>query len=199
MTTEDTRSKAEKLLEANRKRKLAEEANAEANEPTDLQREELSKEDEATKEQKIDAAEKRAEIKVEAMAGSLTGDIDVEAMGDVKGDGGDAKDYDDDDPDKALGVPVYEHGLAATREGVDVYSPAAEQAIEGETRVSARTRAELQRGKEVLAGRAPADVRSEQTRTRTVVTDANSDPDGEKGKAKAEAKAKAATKANDQK
>lgn len=198
MNTEDTRSKAEKLLEANRKRKLAEEANMEANEPTDLQRDNLNKEDEATKEQKIEAAEKRAEIKVEAMAGSLTGDIDVEAMGDVKGDGGDAKDYADDDPAKALGVPVYEHGLAATREGTDVYSPAAEQAIEGDTRVSARTRAELQRGKEALAGRTPAEDKSERVRTRTVVTDADADPDGDKGKAKAEAKAKAA-KASEQK
>jgi hypothetical protein len=192
MTNEDTRSKAEKLIEANRKRKLAEEANQQANEPTDLQREDLNEEDEATKEQKIEAAEKRAEIKVEAMAGSLTGDIDVEAMGDVKGNGGDAKDYEEGDPDKALGVPVYEHGLAATREGVDVFSPAAERAIEGETRVSSRTQAELQRGREALENRKAPEKKTGRAPTRTVVTDAVNDPDGEQGKAKLEAKAKAA-------
>lgn len=202
MTTEDGKSKAEKLIEANRKRKEAEQANADANKSVELEREDLNKEDQATKDQKIDAAEKRAEIKVEAMAGTMDGNIDVEAMGDVKGDGGDAKDYDDGDPDKALGVPVYEHGLGATRDGGDVYSPAAEEALEGkESRMSSQTKAEIEAGRAALEGRDNAERNRRRTQaeldgSRTVVTDDETDPEGDAGKAKAEAKARAKAKAD---
>jgi hypothetical protein len=135
--------KTKEMVEAAKQRaKLAKEAEAQKNTDTGL-----SPEAEATMKE---AAEEKAAIKVQARDGTIDGKIDVEAMGDVKGDGRDAKDYDDDDPDKAKGVPVYKHGLSATKDGVD--EAVSLKRAAGETRFSKRTEAEVNRGKEVLAG-----------------------------------------------
>lgn len=97
-------------------------------------------------------AEVQAEHNVQGRAGTLTGEIDIEAMGDVKGDGGDAKYYDDDDPAKALGVPVYEHGLNQTKGGVDEVVRAATKA-----EPSASTKAEMERGARAVGDRSTRD------------------------------------------
>lgn len=180
----NTVSKTQQLVEAARKRKQAEE--------------ELAKETATAKpraadnmtEEQVDGlrnkAEEQAATKVQAVAGSLAG-IDIEAMGDVKGDGGDAKDYKDSDPAKALGVPVYEHGLNATKDGVDVLAPALSEARVFGERHSQRTQAELDRGAAAIEG--ARHTRAEASRsTRTVVTNAEDDPDGEKAKAALAAK-----------
>jgi hypothetical protein len=140
------------------------------------------------------AAEEQAEGKVQAKAGTIDGTVDIEAMGDVKGDGGDAKDYDDGDPAKALGVPVYEHGLAEIRGGVDTIQAT-------ETRLSKRTALEQARGKELLEGhrearekaRAAAEESDSRIRTgRTFVTEDADEAETIAAKAKADAaKAKA--------
>jgi hypothetical protein len=88
-----------------------------------------------------------AEVKVQPRAGTLTGEIDIDAMGDVKGDGGDAKDYPDDDPAKKLGVPVYAHGLASTKEGVDEVTQA-ERTLHG-VEPSEATKAEMDMGRKL--------------------------------------------------
>ncbi len=186
-TVGGTVSKTKELIEAARKRNEIEQANADA--PVGDSRPQANFSEEELDQLKADA-ELMAEGKVQAKAGTLDGSIDVEAMGDVKGDGGDAKDYADDDPAKALGVPVYEHGLNETQNGADRF---ANTSID-DNRVSKRTQAEIERGRTALSDRteAPsASRRSERSTSRTVVTDANDDPDGEKGKAKAEAEAKA--------
>jgi hypothetical protein len=135
--------KTKEMVEAAKQRaKLAKEAEAQKNTDTGL-----SPEAEASMK---DAAEEKAAVKVQARDGTIDGKIDVEAMGDVKGDGRDAKDYEDSDPDKAKGVPVYKHGLSATKDGVD--EAVALNRAAGETRFSKRTEAEINRGKEVLNG-----------------------------------------------
>jgi len=111
-------------------------------------------------------AEKMAQAKSQAKAGTVDGKIDIEAMGDVKGDGGDAKDYADDDPDKALGVPVYEHGLHENRAGQ-------EMSIPRETRISQRTLDEQARGAEVAKGHKAARDRARDLDDKTVVTRTN--------------------------
>lgn len=191
MTSESTVSKTKELVEAARKRKELEQANSIAQPKTVEQR--FS--DDELNQLKADA-ELMAEAKVQAKSGTIDGVIDIEAMGDVKGDGGDAKDYDDNDPDKALGVPVFIHGLHETRGGVDTIT-----AVAGETRVSARTRAEQQRGKEIVEGKEADRASRVRTETatddgrrvtgRTTIEDADTEELAAQAKAKREAEAKA--------
>lgn len=147
-------------------------------------------------ETEIDGLRERADglasVRVQAVAGSLTGKIDIDAMGDVKGDGGDAKDYDDGDPAKALGVPVYEHGLAATKNGVDVMAPAVETLFGSQ--MSEATRAEIEAGRAALNGVRETREASRNS-ARTVVTDASADEDGKQAAAALSAKEKALAKA----
>jgi hypothetical protein len=96
-------------------------------------------------------AETAAEVKVQPRVGTLTGDVDVDAMGDVKGDGGDAKYYDDGDPAKALGVPVWQHGLASTKEGVDEVAQA-DRTLNG-VEPSEATKEEIEAGKQATTTR----------------------------------------------
>jgi|GEM_PF-5880017 len=172
-------SKAEELLKAARER-------ANIAEETDKAKAETEKadarvQDQVAENKRAAAADEKIEGRVQARAASLTGEVDPDAMGDVKGDGRDAKDYPDDDPDKYLGVPTYEHGLAATNAD-NPYG----------TRQSERTRAEIERGRQLLEAKKSSREREAPkagTRTRTVVTDADEDPKGEEGAKKAEAKA----------
>lgn len=113
-----------------------------------------------------ESAQQMADAKPQSQHGTLDG-IDIEAMGDVKGDGGDAKDYDDGDPHKALGVPTYVHGLNESRGGENT-------ALPRETRLSERTLAEQDRGAEVAKGHQSArersvseDSKDEETKTDT--------------------------------
>lgn len=184
-----TVSKTQELVEAARKRKEIEQANS--TQPAKTPEQRFS---DAELDQLKEDAEIKAEGKVQAKAGTITGKVDVEAMGDVKGDGGDAKDYDDNDPDKALGVPTYIHGLAETKGGVDTIT-----AVDAENHVTARTRAEQARGREVIEGR-EADRAAAQSNRRvtarsgeTVVEDADEEKLAAEAKAKraAEEKAKA--------
>jgi len=158
-TEKATTSKAAELVEAAKKRRELEQANS--TQPPKTVEERFS--DEELAQLKKDA-EVMAAAKVQAKAGTMTGKLDVEAMGDVKGDGGDAADYDDGDPDKALGVPTYIHGLHETREGVDTVT-----AVAKENHVSARTRAEQQRGKDVISGRAADREKAQASSDRVVV------------------------------
>jgi hypothetical protein len=167
-----TLSKTQELIEAARLRNKAEQEVAETPKNPVTKNNLSDEEVEVMRE----GAEKRAAVKVQAKAGSLTGVIDVDAMGDVKGDGGDAKDYADNDPAKALGVPVYQHGLGATKDGVDEY--AGSETVYGH-RTSARTNAELERGREALAGVKASRAAARAVPSRTVVTDVD-DTDGSK-------------------
>lgn len=192
-----TASKTQELVAAAKKRQEIEKANQEQTQPvTPANRLRDNLTDDELDSVKA-AAEEQAEGKVQAKAGTIDGTVDIEAMGDVKGDGGDAKDYDDDDPAKALGVPVYEHGLAEIRGGVDTIQAT-------ETRLSKRTALEQSRGKEVLDGHHEARQKARaaqdeadgapprRTPTRTIVTDDAEDADSLAAKAKADAaKAKA--------
>src|SRR6478752_4841851 len=88
---------------------------------------------------------------------------DAEKMAQAKSQ---AKDYADDDPDKALGVPVYEHGLHENRAGQ-------EMSIPRETRISQRTLDEQARGAEVAKGHKAARDRARDLDDKTVVTRTN--------------------------
>lgn len=176
VTTGGNKSKAQELVEAARRRNQIEQEVAEGSEdqapggvPKDPEIREAMK----------DAAEDKAGVKPQAVAGSLDG-IDVEAMGDVKGDGGDAKNYEDGDPDKALGVPNYVHGLNESKATGESVTEAASR----ETRISKRTEAEMQRGREALGRK--EESRAHAAKGRVTVTDADDDPKGEKGKAASE-------------
>lgn len=191
-TVGGTVSKTKELIEAARKRNEIEQANADA--PVGDSRPQASFSDEELDQLKADA-ELMAQGKVQAKAGTLDGTIDVEAMGDVKGDGGDAKNYEDGDPAKALGVPTYIHGLHETKGGQ-------ETSLAPETRISARTIAEQQRGAEVIKGHGEARDRARKAATeagerrgsRTVVTDAEEDPEVIAAKVKAREEAEKKTK-----
>lgn len=183
-------SKAQKLAEAAKMRtKIEQEVNKELAADTTTV-------DSEQNDEIIDAKKEAAEVLVQgrpqAVNQSLTGELDIEAMGDVKGDGRDAKDYDDGDPDKALGVPVYEHGLSEHNPALD----RAKERVTGSARISSRTQAEQARGAEALKGRRDASDKAERkaSTTRTVVTDTDADPDGTDGKTKAELAAEAAKK-----
>lgn len=99
-----------------------------------------------------DAAVEKAAAKPQSVHGTLDG-IDVEARGDVKGDGGDAKDYDDGDPDKYKSPPTYQYGLDEIKAGENT-------ALPRETRISDRTAAEQSRGAEVQKGHSSARERA---------------------------------------
>lgn len=187
VSTGSGKSKAEELVEAARRRNLAEQEAAENNGADGN-----TAEDEAAKEGMKDAAETLASIKPQAVAGSLAG-IDVEAMGDVKGDGGDAKNYADNDPDKALGVPTYAHGLSEDTARGPYFAGTSVQdgEVGGDTRISKKTELELRRGREAISNKA-AESRDIARRSRVSVTDATDDPTGEKGRIAAEQAAKAA-------
>lgn len=189
VTSGGNKSKAQELVEAARRRNLAEQEVADQND-ADTTNNGIN-EDPDTVESKKEAAETLASIKPQAVAGSLDG-IDVEAMGDVKGDGGDAKNYADDDPDKALGVPVYEHGLSEDTARGPYFAGTSVQdgGPVGETRVSKRTQEEMRRGRDAID--TVRESRAQNAKSRVTVTDANDDPDGSKGKAAAEKAAKAA-------
>lgn len=167
-------TKAQRVAEAAK-------ARAKAEQETEVKEHEAN---EKRNENLREAAEQRAEVKPQAINGTLEGKIDVNAMGDVKGDGRDAKDYPNDDPDKALGVPVYEHGLKETSVGGE--TPATEKVLS--KRLSAKTEAEMNRGKEIVGSRERSAPKAKASETRTVVTDADDDPDGEKGRKAAEDK-----------
>lgn len=186
VTTGGNKSKAQELVEAARRRNQIEQEIAESENADNTNDGIETEEDEETIENKREAAERIASAKPQAVAGSLGG-IDVDAMGDVKGDGGDAKNYADNDPAKGLGVPTYEHGLAEHKATGDapVYDPA-------NTRVSKRTEAELARGREAIASKNEA--RTNLTRGKVTVTDADDDPKGDKGKEAAEKAAKGKAK-----
>lgn len=187
----DTVSKTKEIIEAARKRNVIEsELNkttspASAGAVANLTKQEV--------EQKRDIAQAVAETKVQAVHGSLTGKINIDAMGDVKGDGGDAMNYEEGDPAKALGVPVYEHGLAATKDGVDELRPVAATVFG--TRQLKRTEEEMNRGRDAIGFKSnrrtaePVVTERIDTSTSTVVTDSSEDADGSAGKARAEAKA----------
>ena len=188
-TVGSTVSKTKELIEAARKRNEIEQANADA--PVGDSRPQARFSDEELDQLKADA-EIMAEGKVQAKAGTLDGSIDVEAMGDVKGDGGDAKNYDDGDPAKALGVPTYIHGLHETKGGV-------ETSLAPETRISARTAAEQARGAEVLKGHSEARARAQKLsadtrKSRTIITDAEEDEATIRAKVKAREDAAKANK-----
>lgn len=136
-----------------------------------------------------EGAQEIADLKVQARAGTIDGKIDIEAMGDVKGDGRDAKDYDDSDPDKALGVPTWAHGLHATQMGVETTEDLKRRA--GETFISEQTLAEQEAGRQSIAraARRTSDEQAAGAR-KTIVTDDELDPDGVEGKKRAEAAAK---------
>jgi hypothetical protein len=157
--SEPTKSKAEELLAAARARNQKAEA-IDQKEPAKSAVEKEAKEPEIV-EQKIAAAEEMAETRVQAKAGTLTGEIDVEAMGDVKGDGRDAKDYPDTDPDKHLGVPTYEHGLGSNKP-LDQPDDSLSSGVVG-ARTNSRREAEMARGRERIAeinkGREQAETR----------------------------------------
>lgn len=154
-------------------------------------------------EQKRADAEKLADLKVQARDGTLDGKIDIDAMGDVKGDGGDAKDYDDGDPDKRLGVPVWEHGLKSIKNGVDDTAALVEQE---EIVPTEQTNLEMEAGRTAVANRnkertarlaAEKDhvhvAKVDRTKTATVMTD-DDDTDGSKAAAKLQAKQEADAK-----
>lgn len=105
-----------------------------------------------------DSGAEMASAKPQSEHGTLDG-IDIEARGDVKGDGGDAKDYDDGDPDKYKSPPTYEYGLHETKAGENT-------ALPRETRISDRTLAEQDRGAQVAEGHRAARDRavSEETK-----------------------------------
>lgn len=189
-TVGSTASKTKELVEAARRRNEIEQANADA--PVGDSRPQARFSDDELDQLK-ESAETMAEGKVQAKAGTIDGAIDIEAMGDVKGDGGDAKNYDDDDPAKALGVPTYIHGLHETKGGQ-------ETSIPPETRISARTAAEQARGAEAIRDHGAARDRaqklgaSERRKSRTVVTDAEQTDEEIRARAEAEAAARKASK-----
>jgi hypothetical protein len=186
VTTGGNKSKAQELVEAARRRNQIEQEIAEGEDADTTNEPATTEEEKIAEEQKKEAAEELASAKPQAVAGSLDG-LDVEAMGDVKGDGGDAKNYADNDPDKALGVPTFEHGLAENKATGDTPPE-----VLTETRISKRTEAELARGREAVATKNEA--REQATRGRVTVTDADDDPKGEKGKEAVEKAAKSKAK-----
>lgn len=120
---------------------------------------------------KIAAAELAAETRVQSRDGTLTGEIDVTAMGDVKGDGRDANEYPDSDPAKALGVPTYEHGLHADPQDN------AEAPVPRVTRISEKTRLERERGRQAIAARNSGDERTASRKPfKTVIEDGDDTP-----------------------
>lgn len=168
-------SKTKALIEASRARQRnaaqVEEDNAETEKSKQEQNEQRVKE-------LAEGRQELADVNVQARDKSLTGEVDPMAMGDVKGDGGDAKDYDDNDPAKRLGITTAEHGLNVNRDGTD-----GEIATAFGHRVSKRTQDEMQRGRDNLA-----DAKTERRHLEkgtTAVTDAEEDEDGKKGDAAA--------------
>ena len=139
-----TASKSQAIIEAAeaRARARAEKGEDQVNDTTRRYATEIEDAD-------LEAAQKEADTRVQAAAQSMTGKVDVEAMGDVKGNGGDAKNYADGDPDKALGVPTYAYGLN------DVKAGGAELNTAPGNVQSAKTKAEIDRGKKVLSDRSP--------------------------------------------
>lgn len=99
-----------------------------------------------------EGAQAEADTRVQSRANSLTGAVDVEARGDVKGNGGDAKNYPDGDPDKYLSPTTAEYGLNDLKGGAPVRGV-------GDNTVSAKTQAEISRGKEALGARKPRTTR----------------------------------------
>lgn len=178
--SKDTASKTQQLAEAARLRTKVEREAAESVAPA---KEANTEANEEIKANKREHAEDLASIRPQAIDKSLDG-IDPDAMGDVKGDGGDAKNYPDGDPDKALGVPTYEHGLKEDRVGGGL-NRAVNTAFGH--RQSSRTQDEMNRGKEAI-GQAKTS-RPAPRKGSTVVTDANEDPDGDNGKTAAEKRA----------
>lgn len=166
-------TKTQRIVEAAKARTRAEREVAERhNAPTPENR--LSDEERAQMEE---SAQKMADLKVQPRAGTIDGDIDLKARGDVKGDGGDAKDYDEGDPDKYVSPTTAEYGLAEdTVRGP--YFAGTEAMTDGN--VSERTKREMSRGREVVEGRGGNRSRP---RTRTVITDDEAD-----AKSKADAK-----------
>jgi len=140
-----TSSKTKALIEAARAKNVAAQKEADATK-TNPEAVRLTSEEETKQKE---AAEANVKLNVQSAANSLTGSLDPEAMGDVKGDGGDAKNYADSDPDKALGVPTWRHGTAQTRDGQPVAT------VFGDN-ISERTRAEMDRGKKALGNRKSA-------------------------------------------
>lgn len=170
----DGKSKADELLAAARARNQQAKEADDKNPKTPLDEQEKKPE---TVEAKIAAAEQMAETRVQAKAGTIDGTIDVEAMGDVKGDGRDAKDYPDTDPDKQLGVPVYEHGLHRTpADNTDLST-----GVVG-ARNSTKRDAEIARGREIIERNQKARESAQNRRAsqgesdatfRTTITDAD--------------------------
>lgn len=179
----DVSTKAQQLAEAAKRRNLVEQEANRSRKSGDN----FDNRDEEAEQAKKEAGELLASQRPQAVAQSLAG-IDPDAMGDVKGDGGDAKEYDDADPAKALGVPTYEHGLK--EHSTDGSIEAGQRKVFGE-KISERTRAEQERGRKAIEGRSASDTTERRaSATRTVVTDADADPDGKSGTKEAEAKAK---------
>jgi len=195
----DTTSKTQAIIEAARRRNR----NAEQ---ADLEKAEGDKaRNDVNQERVQELAEGRQEVadtNIQSRNKTIAGAIDPLAMGDVKGDGRDAKDYADSDPDKRFGVTTAEVGLNMSRDGAD-----GEIATAFGHRVSKRTLAELNRGKENLeaaeterqtrvgqqarrqqpvedtdtgAGTSQS-ARSAFTGSSTAVTDPEDDPDGKTG------------------
>lgn len=136
-----TSSKASELLKAANARAAANAERGEDQVSETQRRYETEVSDEVK-----DAAQEEADTRVQSRANSLTGALDVEAMGDVKGNGGDAKNYDDADPDKALGVPTHQYGLN------DIKGGAAVRRVFDDAQY-AKTSAEIERGKKALSDR----------------------------------------------
>lgn len=149
----DTKSKTQALIEAARQR------NANAAQVDQEKAEGDTARKDANRERVEELAENRqslADVNVQSRAKTLTGKIDPLAMGDVKGDGRDAKDYDDNDPHKALGVTTAEHGLAQSTDGADGSITNAT-----ENHISRRTQLEMSKGRENIEAR-----KAEQSRQR---------------------------------
>lgn len=179
--------KTQRIVEAAKNRTRAEREVAERNGPVT----EENRFDEAEQAQMQESAQKMADLKPQAAAGTIDGEIDLEARGDVKGDGGDAKNYDDGDPDKYVSPTTAEYGLSEDT----VRGPyfAGTSAL-GDRNISEQTRAEMERGRKVVDGRGGS--RSRPT-TRTVITDDSDDADAINAKARADAKAKAEREAKE--
>lgn len=145
----------------------------------------------ANEETMVESANTLAETNVQSRANTLTGEIDPQAMGDVKGDGRDAKDYPDDDPDKQLGVPTYAAGLRNVTGG-------AVDAVQ-ERRVIKRTEEEMSRGKDAITSAKSLRRSEARTAMETGTDTSGSTADGtksavEQGKASDDTRAKAEAK-----
>lgn len=138
--------KAQRIAEAAKNRTQAERELAKV-EGTDKPKAKPTVEEELAQ---MDAMIAAGKIKPQALAGTMEGEIDLAARGDVKGDGGDAKNYADSDPDKYLSPTTAEYGLNEDRAtGVSVTTIAARS---GQV-ISERTRQEMDRGAQVVKGR----------------------------------------------